>query len=349
VPWFPTTTSPSPATRLVAGGLLMGTLGIFLSEAGQHPLTAVFFRCVFGAVAIASFALAVGRLSELKPSRSSLVVAGLTGALMTAMWASFFAAIQWTSIAVATVAFHFQPVWVLLAGAWWMGDKLTPSRSAAIAMALVGLALATGLTSKPVTADPWFALGLTMALLGSVCYAAVTLIARQQRSITSLGLTFWQCAVGSALLAWWPWVHELPARAAGWPLATWFWLAGLGVLHTGFAYALMYGAMQRLPPGRIAVLQFVYPIAAIVLDGVVYGRALDASQWLGVVLMGVALAWAGRAGSAPRSPTPGSTSDKGSAPTASASRSPEADPLAASTQRSSKGAIRTVAGSQSST
>ena len=32
---------------------------------------------------------------------------------------------------------------------------------------------------------------------------------------------------------------------------------GLGVLHTGLAYVLMYAGMARLPTARIAVLQFV--------------------------------------------------------------------------------------------
>jgi drug/metabolite transporter (DMT)-like permease len=295
MPWTMRLSPVSPAACLVAGGLLLGTLGIFLEEAGQHPLTAVFFRCVFGAAAVLFFAALIGALPSLRLSRRAAGVALLTGSLMTLMWATFFAAIQWTSIAVATVAFHFQPVWVLLAGALWFGDRLTPSRAAAVGLALLGLVLATGLLTRTGTAmNGWFLVGLGMALLGSGAYAAVTLIARQQRAIDSLSLTFWQCVVGALLLAWWPWIHELGARSTQWPPATWSWLVGLGVLHTGLAYALMYGAMQRLPPSRIAVLQFVYPVTAIVLDGLVYGRALDASQWFGVLLMGGAMLWAGR-------------------------------------------------------
>ena len=32
---------------MVAGGLLLGTLGVFIEEAHQDPLTAVWFRCAF--------------------------------------------------------------------------------------------------------------------------------------------------------------------------------------------------------------------------------------------------------------------------------------------------------------
>ena len=297
----------SGAWLVATGGLVLGTIGIFLQQAGQHPLTAVFFRCVFGALALLAFAGAFGRMGELRASPQALAVAVLTGLLMTVMWAAFFAAIQWTSIALATVVFHLQPIWVLLAGVLLWGERLTLGRGLAVAAALVGLTMATGLTtglttglvnhqasSNQALGAEHFLLGIACAALGSVCYAAVSLIAKQQRSLTSLGLTFWQCLVGSLLLAWWPWLHDLPAQALHWHWAVWAWLAGLGVFHTGLAYALMYAGMQRLEAGRIAVLQFVYPISAIVLDWAVYGRSLNGTQWAGVALMGAALWFASR-------------------------------------------------------
>lgn len=283
------------AWLVASGGLVLGTLGIFLHEAGQHPLTAVFFRCVFGALALLVFAGVFGWMAELRLSRHALGVAALTGLLMTCMWGAFFAAIQWTSIALATVVFHLQPIWVLLAGVFLFGERLSAVRGLAVVVALLGLALATGLVQQgSVLSGEHFVWGVALAALGSVCYAAVSLIAKQQRVLSSLGLTFWQCLVGSLLLAWWPWFHVLPAQALQWNGSVWGWLIGLGVFHTGLAYALMYAGMQRLDAGAIALLQFVYPISAIVLDGVVYGRRLDAVQWGGVVLMGAALWFASR-------------------------------------------------------
>jgi len=280
---------------MVAGGLLMGTLGVFLEQAGQHPLTAVFFRCLFGAAALAVFALLARRVHDLRPNARGLAMAGVTGLLMTAMWATFFAAIQWTSIALATVTFHLQPLWLMLAGAWFLGERLGAARLLALAAALLGLTLATGLLQTDWPADqPLFGWGLALAVFGSVCFAAVSLIAKQQRAMSSLALTFWQCTFGTLLLVWWPLVHGLPAQWGDWPPAVWAWLIGLGVIHTGLAYVLIYSGMQRLPAGRIALLQFVYPISAILIDATVYGRVLAPSQWAGVLLMGAALWWAGQ-------------------------------------------------------
>jgi drug/metabolite transporter (DMT)-like permease len=188
---------------MVLGGLLLATLGVFLEQAGQHALTAVLFRCVFGAVALLVYASLSGRGTELKPTKRGLMMATATGALMTAMWASFFAAIQWTSIAVATVVFHVQPIWLVLAGVVLLGERFSALRACAVVLALMGLCLATGLWQSGLPpGKPMFAWGLGMAVLGSVCYAAVSLMAKQQRVLTSLGLTFWQCVSGALLLAW---------------------------------------------------------------------------------------------------------------------------------------------------
>ena len=77
----------------------------------------------------------------------------------------------------------------------------------------------------------------------------------------------------------------------GWPqqAAAWGWLAGLGVLHTGLAYVMLFAGMARLALGRIAVLQFVYPLTAVLVDWFVYGRTLGPVQLAGVALMALAL------------------------------------------------------------
>ena len=276
---------------MVGGGLLLGTLGVFLEQAHQGPLTAVWFRCAFGAAALLGWGALTGRLSQLRLTRAGLAAAIGAGLLVMANWALFFAAIERTSIAVATVVFHVQPLWVIAFGAWWLRERVTWRQGAAALVALAGLALATGLLEPGAAAACWserYVWGLLMCLGGSISYAIVVLIAKCARSVSSFALAWWQCAVGAVLLCWWPWVHGWPEAAGAWA-----WLAGLGVIHTGLAYVVLYAGMARLPAARIAVLQFVYPAAAVLVDWWVYGRALSPVQAAGVALMGAAL-WAAR-------------------------------------------------------
>jgi drug/metabolite transporter (DMT)-like permease len=287
--------------RVVGAGLLLGTLGVFLHEAGQPPLTAVWFRCAFGALALLAWAACTGQLGTMRLGLRASAVACATGLLMVLSWALFFGAIQRTSIAVATVVFHVQPFWVMALGAWWLRERVSGAQWAATAIALLGLALASGLSTAFAGAATGglaqtTAIGVAMCLGGSLCYALVTLAAQQWRVASPLALTWWQLACGTLVLAPWPMATGLPPLGA-----TWAWLAGLGVIHTGLAYVMLYAGLARMAAGRAALLQFVYPAAAIAVDAWVYGRRLDDVQLLGVALLAGAL-MAARSRSAPRRP-----------------------------------------------
>jgi drug/metabolite transporter (DMT)-like permease len=63
------------------------------------------------------------------------------------------------------------------------------------------------------------------------------------------------------------------------------WLTGLGIIHTGLMYVLMYAASAKLPTAKIAVLAFVYPAVAMAMDWAVYGHRIGLVQALGVPLI----------------------------------------------------------------
>lgn len=273
---------------MVAGGALLGTLGICIEEAGQGALMAVWFRCAFGALALTAWVALGGRWSLLRLGRRALTAAVAAGLLMLLNWGLFFAAIERTSIGVATVVFHIQPFWVMALGAWWLHEPVHRRQWLAGAVALLGLALASGLHETGTLTGEHLT-GVLMCLGGSISYALVTLIAKSAQGASPLALAWVQCLVGALLLAWWPWVQGWPGTAAAWG-----WLAALGVLHTGLAYVLLYTGVARLPAGQVALLQFVYPAAALAVDWVVYGRALGVVQTFGLLLMLLALRFSGR-------------------------------------------------------
>ena len=237
---------------LIAGGVLLGTIGVFVEEAGQHPLVTVWFRCAFGALALLAWCLATGRGQQLFLHGRARWVACATGVLMVLNWALFFAAIPRTSIAVATVIFHIQPIWVIVFGALFLREAVSPTQWLATLAALGGLVLTTGLldgtagvAAASSTGGGSYVAGVLMCL-GGVFHPVVVVAVR----IVLAG-------VGPTAL---------------WPQqgAAWGWLLGLGVLHTGLAYVVLFAGMSRLGLGRIAVLQFVYPLTAVLVDWVVY-------------------------------------------------------------------------------
>ncbi|TAG25354.1 MAG: EamA family transporter [Burkholderiales bacterium] len=278
---------------VAAAGLLFGTVGVFVEEAKQDPFTTVWFRCAFGAVALLLWSWFRGTLPQLRLEGRAWRVVLITGGLVVVMWSLFFASITHTSIAVATVVFHIQPLLVMTFGAWWLKEKVTALQWGMSLLALLGLVLATGLFGSAPAKDAGsssYLLGLLLCIGGATAYAIVTLIAKANRSVTPFALVTWQCIVGTTLLAWWPWVHGWSVQAGSLG-----WLAGLGVIHTGLAYVLVYTGMAKLSAGKIAALQFVYPATAVLVDWLVYGRTLSAIQLIGVAMMAVAIGVVSRA------------------------------------------------------
>lgn len=55
-------------------------------------------------------------------------------------------------------------------------------------------------------------------------------------------------------------------------------------------YNLMYGAFQRLRPEQIAVLSFIYPLVAVVVDLAAFHTVLRPVQMAGMALILLAVA-----------------------------------------------------------
>jgi len=119
-------------------------------------------------------------------------------------------------------------------------------------------------------------------------------VAKQLKGVKPHLIALIQVSVGSVLLA--PLVHwnTLPAHTATWSL-----LATLGVVHTGFMYILLYGAIQKLPTSLTGALSFIYPIVAIAVDALAFGHRLQAWQFVGagailIAAAGMTLGWTWR-------------------------------------------------------
>ena len=287
----------SGALPFIAGNMLLGTVGIFVHAAGAAPLTAVWFRCAFGLLGLTGWLAWRGLLPQLRLGRPTAPWVLASAVLMVAGWAIFFQAMAYIPAGIAIVLFHVQPLWLLLFGALWLGEPIGRQRLLAVLAALLGLALATGVaqhlplfdnTSVAESADGYW-LGVALCMLGAVVMALLTLCVKKVPQVHASALTWWHCLLGTAVL----WLG--PAHS-GWPAvgSTWLWLAGVGLVHTALAYTLIYAGTARLPMARLAVLQYMYPAVAILIDWAYFGQYLSGLQLLGIALMSAAIGYAER-------------------------------------------------------
>ena len=117
------------------------------------------------------------------------------------------------------------------------------------------------------------------------------IIDKSLTAIKSHQLTLIQCVFGGMLL-----FFILPMGPGGISNSQWGWLFVIGAVHTDGVYILLYGALPKLSTPIIAVLLFIYPASAILVDALLYQTTISMAQTLGLALifissLGVTLGW----------------------------------------------------------
>lgn len=289
---FAATRASTGVWPFVLGCALLGTIGIFVHEAHADALTATWFRCAFGLIGLSVWVTLRRQTRFLRLTRTTGPWVLIAGSLMVLSWGLFFTAIERISTGVAIVLFHVQPMWVLVLGALCLKETIGRRRIVAVSVAMFGLVLATGIAEHRASGDvhEGYWVGVALCLVGAFCMACVTIVARRLRDLPAGILAWWQCAIGTLTLSIWPMQHGWPAFGV-----SWLWLAGLGIIHTGLAYTLMYSGIARMNTGRIALLQFVYPAVAIFIDWCFFDQHLSGLQLTGIAVMSIAIWFAERA------------------------------------------------------
>ena len=263
--------------QFVVATVILGSLGIFATQAQLDARTIVFYRCLFGAIAMGLYCLLLGHFRPI-PKQDFLLACG-TGFLMLGNWVFFFEGILRVGVTVATIVYQVQPFIVLIAGAILFQERLGLTKVLLFLVALLGLILATGIKWNMI--DPGSLLGVGFTLLGATLYAGVVLVGKGLKSVKPEIVTFIQCAVGVLTLP----VVDPAILHTSIELRQWGWLSGLGVIHTALVYALIYHALPNLKSSTIAILTFIYPASAIFFDFLVNGRLVSPMQFLGLVIV----------------------------------------------------------------
>ena len=277
--------------QLLVAEILIGSVGVFVHESGQDPVTAVFFRCVFGSLFLLAWGWSRGQLQGVWRDAALLRAAAISGVLLVLNWVLLFAGMERSSIGVATMVYHFFPFAMLAFAALFYGERTRAVDIAWSALAFVGVLLSADPQRLWREADAGYLFGIALTFGAALLAGASLMMSRRISRQRPLAVVLVQCVVGIVLLA--PFADIAVAAVPG---AHWWWLVGLGLIHSGVCYVLMYSAYPRLPVGTLAVIAFVYPGVALLLDYLLYGQALGLLQGAGLALivvgtLGVNLKW----------------------------------------------------------
>ncbi|WEO98707.1 EamA family transporter [Streptomyces sp. FXJ1.172] len=280
---------------LIVTGATWGTAGAAASlvyrTSDMGALSLSFWRCALGLVL-----LLAGRglrprprpaVTEPLPRRAARAVA--TGLGLAVFQTAYFAAVESTGLAVATVVtLGAGPVLIALGARLLLGERLGAGGVLSVAGALAGLAVLT-LGGPAATVRP---AGVLLALLSAAGYGVMTLLIRwwgRDGGADASDTTVWTFAVTSLCLLPFA-LHEglLPHTAH--PARLLWLLLYTAAVPTALAYALYFAGAAVVRSATVSVVMLLEPVTAAVLAVVLLGERLTAATAAGALLMLAAVA-----------------------------------------------------------
>lgn len=264
------------AVEMIVAMVISGTVGWFVVMSGQAPQTAVFWRCLFGALAMLVACLALGIIQRARLSLRQFALICLGGLALTLNWVLLFSAYGQASIAIATVVYHTQPFMLAGLGVVFFGERLTTANMGWLLLAFAGLVLIVAATRSGLVAGAGYLSGVGLALAAAFFYAVAAAITKRLKAVPAHLIVLVQMVVGTLLLA--PFVNVSTASMTG---EAWSYLVVIGVVHTGIMSTLLYSAIQKIPTALVGALSYIYPVVAILVDWVAFGHPLGVLQMAG--------------------------------------------------------------------
>ncbi|MEV6593896.1 DMT family transporter [Streptomyces acidicola] len=278
---------------LIVAGAAWGTAGAAASlvyrASDMGPVALSFWRCAAGLVLLLAVRLprprpvaALGAVRE--PLGRKALRAGATGIGLAVFQTAYFAAVDETGLAVATVVtLGAGPVLIALGARLTMGERLGRGGVAAVAGALVGLAVLV-LGNGGTSVRPW---GVLLAVVSAGGYCVMTLLTRwwgRDGGVDASGTTAWTFAVASLCLLPLGLAEGLvPATAQ--PTLILSLLAYIAAIPTALAYALYFAGAAVVRSATVSVIMLLEPVSAAVLAVVLLGERLTAATVVGTLLM----------------------------------------------------------------
>lgn len=276
---------------LIVAGAAWGTAGAAASlvyrASDMGPIALSFWRCAGGLALL--LAMRLRRRGRIAPAvreplgRKALRIGG-TGFGLAVFQTAYFAAVEATGLAVATVVtLGAGPVLIALGARLTMGERLGRGGSAAVAGALAGLGVLV-LGGGGATVRPW---GVVLAVVSAAGYCAMTLLTRwwgRDGRADGSGTTVWAFAVTTVCLLPLGLAEGLVPHAAR-PLHVLALLLYIAAIPTALAYALFFAGAAVVRSATVSVIMLLEPVSAAVLAVALLGERLTAATLAGTLLM----------------------------------------------------------------
>ncbi|NIM40641.1 MAG: EamA family transporter [Hydrogenophaga sp.] len=274
----------------LVGLTLMWGVNWPMMKLSLQELTPLYFRASTMLLGAAWLFVYVQRRGErMWPTRAEWVTIAWLGLPNVLGWHTFsiFGVQELASGRAAIVGFTM-PIFTVLLGAAFFGERTTPRVRLAVVSAGIAIALLlwhelSSLSGRPV--------GIAWMLGAAVSWGLGTLMFRRARfQLSPMVVTVWMLLLGGLVL--WPLaiaLEPLPHPEA-FSLPMWLALAYGVLINYGVAQLIWFGLARHLPPATSAMSVMAIPLVGTLSATFIVGEIPHWQDWLAIVFVMVAIA-----------------------------------------------------------
>ena len=266
--------------------LIFGTIGIFREYTPLPSGLLAMARGLIGAVFLFCVMLITRAKINLAALKKNFLLLFISGAMIGVNWILLFEAYKYTTVPIATLSYYMAPVFVILGAAVLLKEKLTPIKVLCTLVAFVGIILvAFGSDAGGESDQKNHLLGIILGVGAAILYAGDILINKVIDGVSAKERTLIQLAVAGIVCIPYTCLAEDIGSIEFTALST-VMLIIMGIVHTGIAYTLYFGAMKQLKAQTVALLSYIDPASSVILAVCfIPNSVLSAMGWLGAVLV----------------------------------------------------------------
>ncbi len=274
--------------KLIFSMVLFGTIGIFVKYITFPSSLVAMIRGIIGTVFLVLFVSIRKQKISKEAVKKNLLLLLISGAAIGFNWILLFEAYNYTTVATATLCYYLAPMFVIGASPIVLKEKLTAKQIICVIVALIGMVFVSGVLDTGVSAME--IKGILLGVGAAVLYASVIMLNKLIKDINAYDKTIVQLASAAVVLVpYCAFTIDFSTLTAE-PMAI-AMLIVVGVLHTGIAYAMYFGAIKELKTHIAAILSYIDPVVAVLLSAFLLKEGLGLYGVIGAVLvLGAAVA-----------------------------------------------------------
>ena len=268
---------------VILAGFFWGLIGLLfrlLEAAGITSLEGMLMRLGFAALIVGAF-LTVRDRGAFRIRLKDLWCLCGAGISCLAMFACYFKALTYTTLAVAGVLLYTAPAFVVLFSAVLFKEKITARKVVALAAIFGGCLCCGGVLGG---AQSLTAAGFFIGVASGVAYSLYTIFSRfsTQRGYSAYTITFYAMAFGTLGALF---IVDLPGLAVKMTPSVLLLGLAIGFFCSALPYLLYTTGMRGIENGEAAMLATVEPVVAALVGVVLLGEAMTFGIAFGVVLV----------------------------------------------------------------